>query len=43
MEEAKMLVHHGADINKENKAKKTPLMFASESLAGVLRNIAENL
>jgi len=42
VEEAKMLVYHGADINKENKAKKTPLDYASESLAKVLKNISES-
>lgn len=43
VEEAKMLVHHGGDISKENKAKKTPLQYASENLAAVLKNISENL
>jgi 26S proteasome non-ATPase regulatory subunit 10 len=43
VEEAKLLVHHGADITKENKSKQKPMDLAKESLAIILNNIVASL
>jgi 26S proteasome non-ATPase regulatory subunit 10 len=39
IEDAKVLVHHGARLDIQNKQEKTPLELASPNTATILQNI----